>query len=563
MPLPTNDTQLAAWLRFEDWLSFSIDRRTSLIVRARGEEDTGGDYPTPGWTRQTFMINCALIDREAVTEEVLDHFDYQSLSRPSWEDDETFDFGVTLLRGKTKLEPFVVEFPEKGSHKSVSDLRQEYTLYHQLRRTPEGNFRHPLDGLIVAEISHYPAGYPDVPAEVTVNLDYLRDFLAARGSVLLWNLAMDRFASREARESFGLKPQPQTRIRPGLTRQIDLNEQDEHWGHGWVARGTLVLTIAVLPYEAPKERRNPWSISYLRREDSTVPFIVDAEGTRQAMNQMDPRPQVLYFRRQVLGHYLTSPGHLASFVTRRWGRAVNARSQGVDVGLNSQGLITAFTKDIADLPVEEQTLWSAHSVRVNGEVCGDWTRTRMMNDPPQTPNVVELIDEKRDELAQVLKALTGEVAFGDARPSDQKLGAITIGPLTDEPAAFSDLAMTLCQLAVDPLRVDVVRRAFPAGQVPSGNIRSLGLLEKLLEVRCGLSAAEAKHVVQPLRTLNWLRDEAAHVGIEAFGPALAEIGHTVRPDHLWEAWDTLVDKTACALSELAAKLRATVPAPGA
>lgn len=563
MPLPTTDAQLAAWLRFEDWLAFSIDRRTSVTVRARGSEDTGGDYPTPGWAREEFMMNCALVDMAAVTEEVLDNFDYRSLSHPSWEDEKTFDFGITFFRGETLLEPFVVEFPEKGPHKSVSDLRQEYTLYHQLRRTPEGNYRHPLDGLIVAEITRYAAEYPDVPAEVTINLDYLRDFLAARGSALLWNLTMDRYASREAREVFGLEPQLQTRIRPGVSRQIDLDERNELWGHGWVARGTLFQTTAILPYEAPHERRNPWSISYLKREDSTVPFIVDAEGTRQPMNQMDPRPQVLYFRRQVLGHYLTSPGHLASFVTRRWGRAVNARHQGVDVGLNSQGLITAFTKDIADLPVAEQALWSAHSVRVNGEVCEDWTRTRMMNDPPQTPSVVELIDEKRDELSQVLKALAGEVAFGDARPSEQKLGAITIGPLTDEPAAFSDLALTLCQLTVDPLKDGVVRRAFPAGKVPPGDVRSLGLLEKLLEVRCGLSAAEARQVVQPLRTLNWLRQEAAHVGVEAFGPALAEIGHTVRPDHLWEAWDTLVDKTASALSELAAKLRATIPAPGA
>jgi hypothetical protein len=182
-----------------------------------------------------------------------------------------------------------------------------------------------------------------------------------------------------------------------------------------------------------------------------------------------------------------------------------------------------------------------------------------MNEPPPSPNVVELIDEKREELNQVLREITGELGFGDARPSEQKLGAITIGPLTDEPAAFSDLALTLCQLAVDPLKDDVVRRAFPAGQAPAGNLRSLALLERLLELRCGLSAVEAKQVVQPLRTLNWLRQEAAHVGVAAFGPALAEIGFTVRPDHLWDAWDALVDKTASALGEVTAKLRATIP----
>jgi hypothetical protein len=349
VPLPTNDAALAAWLRFEDKLAFSLDRVTSLTVRAPGHEQVGGEYPTPGWMREEFMMNCALVEQDAVTDEVLDHFDYRSLSRPSWEDVETFDFGVNLFHGETILEPLVVEFPERGPHKSISDLRQEYTLYHQLRRTPEGNYRHPLDGLIAAEIIHYAAEYPDVPAEVTVNLDYLRDFLAARGSALLWNL--DRYASRETHEVFGVEPHPRRRLRSGVLREIVLDERDEHWGRAWVARGTLFMTFAIRPYDAPKERRNPWSLSYLKREDSTVPFIVDAAGTRQPMNEMIPRPPVLYFRRKVLEHYLTTPAHNAFFVTRRWGRAVNARHQGVDIGLNSQGLITAFTRDLADLPV--------------------------------------------------------------------------------------------------------------------------------------------------------------------------------------------------------------------
>ncbi|MFM7232839.1 MAG: hypothetical protein ACKO3S_12775 [bacterium] len=562
MPLPTNDAALAAWLRFEDRLAFAPDRTTSLVIRARGSEDSGEDHPTPGWLREEFMMNCALVDPEVITDEVMDRFDYRSLSHPSWEDAESFDFGVNLFQGQVVLEPFVIEFPPKGSHKPSSDLRQEFTLYHQLRKTPEGNYRHPLDGLIVAEIKPYEEGYPDVPAQITVNLDYLRDFLAARGSALLCNLAMDRYASREG-NVFGVEPHPQIRLRPGILREVVLDERNEHWGHAWVARATLFLTFVISPYDSPKEQRNPWSISYLDRADSTVPFIVDAAGTRRPMNEMNPRPQVLYFRRKILEHYLTTPAHNAFFITRRWGRATNARQQGVDVGLNSQGLITALTKDIADLPVEEQALWSAHSVSVNGEVCEDWARTRLMNDPPPTPNVVELIDEKRRELDAVLREIAGETGFSDARPSEQKLGAITIGPLTDEPAAFSDLALTLCQLSVDPLKDDVVRASFPTGRAPTGNARSLALLEQLLEARCGMTTAEAKRIVQPLRTLNWLRQESAHVGVEAFGPALAEIGFAVRPDHLWEAWDVLVDRIAGALAEVAASLRSTASPPAA
>jgi hypothetical protein len=113
VPLPVNDAALATWLKFEDKLAFSPDRVTSLMVRARGDEQVGGDYPTPGWMREEFMMNCALVGEDSVTDELLDRFDYRSLSHPSWEDAETFDFGVTILQGETVLEPFVIEFPAR------------------------------------------------------------------------------------------------------------------------------------------------------------------------------------------------------------------------------------------------------------------------------------------------------------------------------------------------------------------------------------------------------------------------------------------------------------------
>jgi hypothetical protein len=268
---------------------------------------------------------------------------------------------------------------------------------------------------------------------------------------------------------------------------------------------------------------------------------------------------VLYFQRQVLRRYLETPGYSAGFLTRRWGTAVNPRKHSVDIGLNSQGLITAFAADVLALGEAEQSYWSAHSVPVYGEVCQDWYRTRMMLNPSNVPNVVALIDKKRAALSAALTEITGTVAYGDARPDEQKLDAITIGPLVDSPAAFSDLAMTLCQIAVDPLRDEAVKAAFPAGHRPREG-KSLVLLEHLLEARCGLTQDGAKGVVQPLRTLAWLRQEAAHVGVEAFEEAVKELGFTDPPDFLWKAWDVLVDATAKALNDIALHLRATIPA---
>jgi hypothetical protein len=559
MPLPDEDSKLTPWLRFDDWLKYSPDHSTSLVVRGRGNEERGGKYPEPGWMREAYDIGCGLVDPAGAADS-LDDFDSRSLSHPSWPEDEVFDFGDTFLNDKTLLQPFAIEFPALGAHKPAADVRQDFAVYHQLRRTEEGNYRHPLDDLLAVEIRLYGDERTDIPAQITVNMDYLKDYLAARGNALLWNLTIERYVSRTSRDAFDVEPHGQTRLRPGITREIVVEDRKEPWARGWVARGTLFLTVAVLPYEKPKEHRNPWSISYLSRKESTVPFVVDAAGTRQPLNEMHPRPMVLYFKRSVLARYLTAPAHSAFFITRRWGRAVNARRQGVDMGLNSQGLITAFTKDVADLPLEEQLHWSAHSASVNGEVCEDWVQTRMMNNPPPVDNVVDLIDEKRQALGDALRTITGEEPFGDGRPSEQRLGAITIGPLTDSLVSFPELAQTLYQLAVEPLKDTVVRKAFPSGSSPPKEGRSLALLEKLLEARCGLSADEAKQLVQPLRTLNWLRVQAAHVGAEALRDVLAELGYDVRPDRAWEAWDRLVDLTAGALESIATRLRDSVAA---
>lgn len=84
MGLPTDDRQIPAWIRFDDWLGGSASQGSRLRVRGRGQANVG-NYTVPGWTQEGFVIHSALIDPSAAGE-ALDTFHYRQMAAPSWVD---------------------------------------------------------------------------------------------------------------------------------------------------------------------------------------------------------------------------------------------------------------------------------------------------------------------------------------------------------------------------------------------------------------------------------------------------------------------------------------------
>jgi hypothetical protein len=130
-------------------------------------------------------------------------------------------------------------------------------------------------------------------------------------------------------------------------------------------------------------------------------FFVDAEGTRATAEKAGLR--YLFFKREVLRKYLDTPGFGVYFHMRNWGVATTPMRQSIDVGINSLGIATAFAPDIAKLSSIEQSYWASFTRLPSGEICKELFETRMLQEPPDSPSIPEIVKGATHDLDEVFK----------------------------------------------------------------------------------------------------------------------------------------------------------------
>jgi hypothetical protein len=486
---------LVSWLMYQDIVP---QRGPRVLVQGFGEE-AAGEPEQVGWLRYGWDVACALVALPKKEAALSEEFQPGFRISPGWWSDDQFDFGERMREGGYDLEAFIYQYKHPLKNALIVDLRQDFIRYHKLDRPRPEVYVHPGEGLEVAWI-RFP-GHPDQLAGVEVHLDFLRDYSAARHRAMLLRFVADRFANLHEVKQLGLKAIPKTRVSAGDFRQIDIYE---HEGGFWRVRSTLWKAFLIEPYPKPKVKRNPWHIRLDNPNPTPHQFYLDQQGNRRTLAS-EAHPLYLHFRREVLRHYLQSEGFRVGFHMRKWGIAANPHGNGVDVGINTEGQVTAFALDILRLPEPEQAHWASYSCFPSGDVCRELFQTRMQCDPPHSPHVVELVRDAKDTLNKSLFALAGANLYGEAEPAEKDLCALTVGPLNDELAEVARLSKVLYQMAVESMDVGVLRKAVSRAQPPDGEKwGSIRYLQELVAEASGCGPAEAAAAVQPLKHLNEL-----------------------------------------------------------
>jgi len=389
--------------------------------------------------------------------------------------------------------------------------------------------------------------------------DYLRDYLAARRAVLVISVIGDRFAnlSPEAERLFEnreLEPLDEGTV--WLTTVVH-PAQDTTEGRTMV-RGTLYWNVMVPPYERPKSRRSPWPRFFNEEEDDeTVPrFFADAEGRRARLHDHDC-PRFLFFKAQVLEKYLGTTGYTVEFHMRTWGRAQGPRyDSGIDVGINSRGLVTAFTGDLERLEEQELLHWAHYSSMPVGEVCSDLFQTRMMNNPPNAPAVPEILREAREATNLGFLERFGASLVRESELSTADRARVSIGPIRGDDQELCDLAVPLYEWLVASMQLSALRAPLDAaGCRYDERAGQFSLLNLLLTRQMNVPEDEARTLLSPLQGARSLRIAAAHRVERDLLETFAQMGVSVPFATTRDAWNWLVDSIAASLRSLGQRFR--------
>jgi hypothetical protein len=566
-----SSSTLSAWFLYSDRDTPELNPTGGQIVTLqRFWENNKSDFDSPDWRREEWQIRSALVPVDQL------HSAAREISSPDdllfeigWGSQDLFTFGeIVSLKGIT-LHPLASMTKHPVTQEPGIEINPKFITYHALIRRNATQYFHPTDNISVLETKFESHEIYEPSAHVTVHRDYLRDFLAAVKMGVLVSVVADRFANAPTEAELELNVVDEVKLDDFTTLSSYIHTPEEtHHGH-FRGRSILRRNFAIQPYDRPRFERSPWHyFGEFRAEESELPmFIVNNEGKKQTLPQNGFIPNYiengigsfgyLYFRSEVLQKYLQISGYSVSFHMRNWGIASLPGDKGtVDVGINSQGLVNAFAPDIAKLNASEQAYWASFSSLPSGEVCEELFQTRMQQNPPHSPGVIELIQEVRTLLEEVFKKRYGLDLYNLITPNKAEMSKLSVGPITNQSVEVFALARILYGWVVETMQIASLRSCLSTFGVTADNkIRQIKLLENILIAK-GLEEVQAHSITAPLVGLNELRISSAHLGIIELQSGLELMGASKPPETMRAGWTLCVDAVATSLKSIAVAIRA-------
>jgi hypothetical protein len=372
---------------------------------------------------------------------------------------------------------------------------------------------------------------------------------------MLVAVVADRFANAKSKEALRFTIVENEKQQDGSFISRSIHEPDEGNDRCFRGRSILRVNYWIEPYERPRWERGTWyyygDLPYASLDGP--PFVLNAEGDRGPLSRN--RIQYLYFRRDVLEKYLSQEGYRVSFHMRNWGFACPpGHAESIDVGINSLGLVNAFEPDLAKQTPSEQAYWASFSALPEGGVCPELFETRMQNNPPDSPNVVEVIARAQRKLAESFTKKGHGELFRSVNLKGRELNRLNIGPLREDIAEFCRLSKILYSLAIESVDFETLRSTLQAMGVSVDNQqRQIALLTAVVEKQLG-DKVMARKITDPLRALNDLRVGDAHTGQVDWDRAFQMLGTSSAPNRMREAWTHCVDSVAEAFDTIAEAL---------
>ncbi len=546
---------IPAWLRYEDRNApryhpvGSTNVTTNRHWDVQHENPSSENWISEGWTIRSELVALGEIERAADT-----RWDDSPLIEVGWDDETDFNFGESSLAHGVTLLPWCLVWNHPVHDDLRVQLRRDFSLYHALDEREPGKFYHPLDQTLVAEIRIDTHSFLAPTPNVMVHQGYLRDFLAARQLGMLIRIVADRFVNARAEADLGISTTDVEPVEPGIWIRTTVGSSRRLGCDGRMGRSSLWRNIVISPSDKPHTERTPWLYLYERETEVESPtFIIDSDGRRGQLHEPE-WPHYLFFKPEVLQKYLKTPGYRVSFPMRYAGYARPIGSgRSIDVGINSEGLVTAFAPDLAELRPSEQAHWAAHSTVPSGGWCENLFRTRMLNNPPDAPGIIDLVREAISALNASFRERYGIDLHNMTEPDQRILNCLSVGPLTSNWQELDEVVRGLTGWVIEGMRVKSLRAAIGERVEFKSDFKQIKLLRCLLEAE-QIPADEIGDLVRPFLGLNKLRIAAAHPVNVDLAAAFSLLG-TSPPAMPAPGWHACVDSVAAALRAVAERLK--------
>lgn len=489
---------MKAWLEFNDVAP--LQGQPWIPLRENIEAESKPDVP-----QITKIIEYSGRATAAVSldlKSVAEQLDWNDLSldnhRPSF--DGGFYRASDVLEGRNRpaLGTYLVlDQWLEDQHKHIWDLHPDVVIALRLTRDGDTWFRSEEGWAEVARLKRNDDGEPVL---LEMRAEFLGDYLLARGMGLYISSYLERSAAVTALPKISWLPDGYTKQQGRDSLEGVLYEDDfAPDGEKQKVRGALWRTEWFLPRGlSTRVRRDT--------DPSASTFAIDNAGGRSTGPQLTGQMTYLHFKPELANALSRYRGHRLGWYTLETG-AIGAASA-VHFGVNTLGAITAFGKDVGELPAWEQRIWSAYSIPPEGGVSKELFDAQMQCVPASTLAPESQLVRVLEELSLAGEALLGKPLLRD-HPSVPDLTARVNRFRAADAQGLLGLAKDIVRLVVERIDVDALcsKLTMAKNEKAPGSLKAL---ERVLALHIGEEAART--MTGALFGLYDLRLADAHLG---------------------------------------------------
>lgn len=286
----------------------------------------------------------------------------------------------------------------------------------------------------------------------------------------------------------------------------------------------------------------PAAVSPLVRRDevdSTVHFIVDAEGRRESSRTLketgfSDSGRWLWFRPDVVNALADRRGGSLQWYTRDTGKVSCSPGYDVHFGVNALGLVTVYAEDVARLPEWQQRIWAGHNIGPEGKVSEELLASQVAAKPARTAAPEAYLSRALEALRVAASDNLGIQILRVHEEADDLLRRVHRFRAVDRRGLFA-LAKDVAKLTAELIDAKELQKIVqPPKDVKWGSLKSL---EKVLATKVG--EENAQHLVRPLFGVYELRLADAHLQSDEISNSLRliEIDEAVPP--IVQGWQLL------------------------
>ncbi|MFH2068272.1 MAG: hypothetical protein ABII89_02255 [Candidatus Omnitrophota bacterium] len=245
--------------------------------------------------------------------------------------------------------------------------------------------------------------------------------------------------------------------------------------------------------------------------ESKIPFIIDNEGNTLCADDLEKSVRYLWFKSTVVQVILAYPKAILEWYTKDTGQ-LGLLGRAVHFGVNSEGLITVYAKDIALLPESDKKIWVAHNVSPEGGASKELLQSQMEARPASTHASEILLIDSMKYLDQVIEKKWDKKLFLFHPQADEIQRKIHRFQAVDLPG--------VCILAKEMTKFIIERFDYNLLKSLTSNLdKKTGSLKRLERILCDYELNGMK-LVAPLVGIYELRKQDAHLSSDDFREAL-------------------------------------------